>query len=75
MHLSPAQCLILFLKTESVWLIFDTVIEGVPDETPSKRPILAQNHVSLFLAVYIDFVFLDYKLHVSFHEIPIQAMD
>ena len=30
--------------------------------------------VSLFLAVCKDFVFLDHKLHVSFHEIPIQVM-
>ena len=36
--------------------------------------ILVHSLVSLFLAVCKDFIFLDYKLHVSFHEIPIQEM-
>ena len=36
--------------------------------------ILIHSPVSLFATVCKDFVFLDHKLHVSFHEIPMQAM-
>ena len=36
--------------------------------------ILVHRPVSLFAAVCKDFVFIDHKLHASFHEIPKQAM-
>ena len=64
MHLSAAQSLILFLKAVSAGCFY-IIMKGVPEEAPSK----GQRFLSIALCV-----FLDHKLHVSFHEILIQVM-
>ena len=76
MHIFPDQFFILFLNARSVcsFLILSSRVfqRTLPLKDSDSSPKLALLIVGNLQRLFIS---LDYTLYLSFHEIPIQAMD